>query len=147
MFDPMTAAEVTAAIGATARDVARGEEPLGQFARGQLMSAYSASRHLAVELSSFGPELERFSAAAADSVRTAAEQAPDGELLRRLAGRLQDASDPRLLGGAVCELLDVLRTTRSPTVGLRGEVHVLLRELCDREVELLADAIERRPEP
>ena len=144
MFNPMTPAEVASAIGITARDAARADEPLGSFGRGQLMSAYSGSRHLAVEVSSFGAEIERF---AAELARAFDGMEAGGETLAALATRLRDSSDPRGIGDLLCELLDGLRQQppSSHTRGLRGKIHASLRELCDREVELLADAIEAKP--
>jgi hypothetical protein len=140
MITPLTPAEVTAAIGRTARNVARSGEPLGEFERGQLMSAYSGSRHLAVELEAFGPEIERFCAGVAAAID--ASELPEP---RSAAGKLREIADPRLAGETVCALLDLLRAHPSPAAaGLREDVRASLRDLCDREVELLADVIERR---
>jgi hypothetical protein len=140
MITPLTPAEVIAAIGRTARDAARSAAPLGEFERGQLMSAYSGSRHLAVELESFGPEVERFCA----RVATAIEASELAEA-RPAAAALRETADPRRAGEVVCGLLNLLHAHPAPAAaGLRGEVHTSLRELCDREVDLLADAIERR---
>jgi len=146
MFNPMTPAEVASAIGITARDAARADEPLGSFGRGQLMSAYSGSRHLAVEVSSFGTEIQRFAvelAGAFDGVEGG------GETLAGVATRLRDSPDPRGVGDLLCELLDGLREQppSSQTRALRAKIHSSLRDLCDREVELLADAIEEKPRP
>jgi hypothetical protein len=140
MITPLTPAEVIAAIGRTARDVARGSEPLGEFERGQLMSAYSGTRHLAVELEAFGPEIERFCAAI-----VAAIDASELVEAQAAATQLRGTADPRRAGEVVCALLVLLRAHSSPAAaGLRAEVRTSLRDLCDREVELLADAIERR---
>ena len=113
MFNPMTPAEVASAIGITARDAARADEPLGSFGRGQLMSSYSGSRHLAVEVSSFGPEIERFAvelACAFDGMEGG------GEILTGVAARLRDSCDPRRVGEVLCELLDGLRQQQPSVV-------------------------------
>ena len=53
MFNPLTPSEMVTAIGLAARTAARGEGELDEFDRGQLMSAYSATRHLAIEIDRF----------------------------------------------------------------------------------------------
>lgn len=138
MINPLTPAEVVGAIGRAARDAAASEGPLDDFARGQLKSAYSGSRHLAAEVATFAPELRSFGGGVADAVVAAAR--PD---LEELAGAIGATADPYALGPAVCDLLDRLREDPSPAaVALRAEVRTALRALCDREVELMADAIE-----
>ena len=57
MFNPLTPSEMVSAIGLAARATARSESELDDFDRGQLMSAYSATRHLAIEIASFSAEL------------------------------------------------------------------------------------------
>ena len=57
MFNPLTPSEMVAAIGMAARTTARGDGELDEFDRGQLMSAYSATRHLAIEIYSFSDQL------------------------------------------------------------------------------------------
>jgi hypothetical protein len=137
MFNQLTPAEVVGAIGTTVRTAARSDGPTSDFDRDQLMSAYSATRHLAVELSAYEPELSRFTEAVARSVRAAALP---GAL--EIAAGLGDAGDPRVVGASLCELLDRLREERLPqAIALRGEIHARLRALADREVDLLADAL------
>jgi hypothetical protein len=107
------------------------------------MSAYSASRHLAVEIESFEPELRSFAAAVAGRIRAKAGEMGNGDRLHALADGLDATSDARAVGDAVCELLDGLRTDgAAAAVELRTDVRSLLRQLADREVELLADVIE-----
>lgn len=123
MFNPLSAPEMVTAIGQAAREAARSETALSEFERGQLKSSYSASRHLAVEIAHFPGERARFHAA----VQALAPQdmVPEGE--RELAAYVADR----------------MRSCRE-----RGEADThqalqrLLRDLCDREVELLAAAIE-----
>jgi hypothetical protein len=140
MFNQLTPAEVVSAIGVTARAAARTQGPTSDFERDQLMSAYSATRHLAVELSQYAPELRRFTDAVHASVR-ASDVTDRRDGLDEVAARLEQP-DPYTVGTTVCELLDVLRDDDSPAAqALRGEIHVSLRRLADREVDLLADAL------
>jgi len=145
MFNQLTPADLVGAIGVTARDAARSEHPADEFQRDQLMSAYSATRHLAVELSSFGPELERFRRAVVENVRRAADDDRDArDELAAVATRLEADGSTAAAGAAVSDLLALLRHQDSPTAAvLRSEVHTLLRQLADREVDLLADALAR----
>ena len=55
MWIPLTPAEVVAAMGAPARAAARAPERLAEWERAQLLSVYSASRHLAAELAGVEP--------------------------------------------------------------------------------------------
>ncbi len=141
MFNPLTPADTVNAMGRAARDSARSDDPGDGFVRAQLLSVYSASRHLGVELASFEPEVRAFARAVASATGQAGE---DGEL-ERLAGQLAETSDPRAVGELVCELLDRLREDSSSRARAR-ELHTAVRselvKLIDREVELLADVIE-----
>ncbi|QEC48077.1 hypothetical protein FSW04_11195 [Baekduia soli] len=138
MLNPLTPAEVVTAIGAAARDAARSEEPGNAFGRASLLSAYSGSRHLAVEIEHFDAERAVFAADVADAVQAAGLPA-----LAPLATRLRGTSAAAPLGDLVCELLDALRADPAPGAAtLRGAVQARLAHLADREVELLADAIE-----
>lgn len=141
MFNQLTAAEVVGAIGVTMRGAARSEGDLSEFERDQLMSAYSATRHLAVELETYPAELDRFRAAVADLLADppgawrAAERAD-------LIDRLSATGDVAGLGGLMSDLLATLRGDDSePARVLRMRLRALLRRLADREVELLADAL------
>ncbi len=141
MFSPLTPAEVVAAIGATAREAARATDPSGEFARGQLLSAASASRHLTVELAGYGPLLEAFVAEVVlpleDVAALTAWERAD------LVDRLGEARDARVAGEVVCDLLDALRADASPAATVfAGEVHAALRRLADAEVALLAAELE-----
>lgn len=141
MFNQLTPADTVKAIGATTRRIARGGGATSEFDRDQLMSTYSASRHLAVELSSYEPELRRFRQRLATQIRDAHLEDPGGERAE-IADRLDEAADASAVGSAVCDLLDRLRTDASPQAqALRSEVQVSLRELADTEVNLLADAL------
>jgi hypothetical protein len=142
MFNPLTPSEMVAAIGLAARTTARGDGELDEFDRGQLMSVYSASRHLAIEISTFGGELSTRRDAIADAVdeACAGDSGVDAGALRGLASRLRASDDARAAGETIAELLD--RCRDRGLVALRGEIRTELRALCDAEVGLLADGIE-----
>jgi hypothetical protein len=148
MFNPLTPAQTVTAIGRTARTAARTETALDEWGRGQLKSAFSASRHLAIELESFPDELrsccEHVSAAASAAVQ-ASSPCPQREALASLAARVERAGDAPAAGAALAELLELCRGHRhAPWPELRREVQSALRTLCEREVALLAAGIERR---
>ena len=73
-------------MGRAARDAARSDDPADGFVRAQLLSVYSASRHLGVELSSFDPEVRAFSAGVASAIEMAGAS-PDLGAPRRRARR------------------------------------------------------------
>lgn len=134
MFNPLTPSEMVAAIGLAARTTARGDGALDEFDRGQLMSAYSASRHLAIEIASFSGELSARCAATADA-------ASREDSLRELAGRVRGARDAETAGEAIASLLERCRS-RPELSDVRASIRRELRALCDAEVTLLADGIE-----
>jgi hypothetical protein len=141
MFNQLTPADTVKAIGATTRRIARGGGATSEFDRDQLMSTYSATRHLAVELSSYEPELRRFRQRLAAQIREAQAEDPGGERAA-IADRLEQAGDAAAVGSAVCDLLDRLRVDDSSQAkALRAQVHTSLRKLADTEVNLLADAL------
>lgn len=141
MFNQLTPPELVTAIGVTLRDAARSDGSASDFQRDQLMSAYSATRHLAVELASFGPELERFRQAVLERLGAVDAGATSADL-PAIAARLEADPSPGGVGGAVADLLAALRDDDGPAAsGLRSEVQHLLRALADREVDLLADAL------
>lgn len=137
MFNQLTAAQVVTAIGATARATARSEKgELSDFERDQLMSAYSATRHLAVELEAYPAAFERFSSALGE--RLADADAPGVDGVRKA---LREGGRPQI-GDALSEALAQWREAESETTReLRADVQRLLRDLADREVDLLADAL------
>jgi hypothetical protein len=141
----MSPSDVVTAVGRTARDAARSEADASEFARAQLMSAYSASRHLAVELAAFRPELEWFAGAVVGELR-AARGLATGAALSGLAGELESTMNAQRAGDLMSQILEALRDDgSSESANLRARLHTLLRRLSEREVELLADAIEGPP--
>ena len=143
MFSPLTPAEVVTAVGRAARDAARSDEPASEFSRGQLMSAFSVSRHLGVEIAAFGPELRSFADTVADALRASSGAVMRGDAPEATAGELAKAADAHRIGNLVATALDDLRDDPSPAAtALRARLHAALRGLADREVELLAEVIE-----
>ena len=141
MFNQLTPTEVVTAIGTTLRGAARRDGPTSAYERDQLMSAYSATRHLAVALASYDPELRDFTEAASTRVRRS-ELARTRKEFPAIADRLDGARQPGALGATLCELFEILRRDPSPEAEtMRSELHVQLRRLADREVDLLADAL------
>jgi hypothetical protein len=144
MFNQLSPAQVVAAVGeaslAAARQAVNGADM--DFASGQLFSAGSSCRHLAVELEYYPAVLARFADAAAAIVAGQGEIRADLQVLGALVA-LDAARDARSTGAAVCDLLAAVRAT-----GLGGGdaviagVRSLMRALSEEEVELLARAIE-----
>lgn len=146
MFNQLTPAAVVTAVGATLRGAATSEDRASDFERDQLLSAYSATRHLAVELERFAPVLERYTTDVLAAIRSAADDddalAPD---LSGFADRIAEDPSPAGLGAAVSELLARLHEAPTPAAAaLVREVRALTRGLADDEVDLLADGLARR---
>ena len=145
MFNPGTTSEMVTAVGRAARDAARADGAGSEFSRGQLMSAFSASRHLSVELARFPAELEAFAAAVTNELVGAEAVACPSEL-DAIARQLATASDAPRIGDLVAAGLDLLREDPAPAARrLRKSLRRRLRALSEREVDLLADVIERLP--
>lgn len=145
MFTPLTPAQMITAIGATARQAARRQEPPDDFSQGQLKAAYSAARHLAIELEAFGPALGDFSVRiSAATQRAGAAAGDDAAALDALAARLARTRDATHAGEAVCELLELCRAHPGAAwAELRSEVHRALAMPCDSEVDALDAGLER----
>jgi len=140
MFNQLTAAEVVSAIGVTLRGAARSEQAASDFERDQLMSAYSATRHLAVELDAYPAELERFTTSVAELLVSA--DRPDSGALGADIARLGETGDTPALGAVIADLLTSLRADSSEAaLLLSARLRALLRRLADCEVDLLADAL------
>jgi hypothetical protein len=140
MFNQLTAAEVVGAIGVTLRGAARSEQAASDFERDQLMSAYSATRHLAVELDAYPAELKRFTTAATELLVSADRQ--DSGAVGAEIARLGETGDTAALGAVIADLLTSLRVDSSEAASLlSARLRALLRGLADREVDLLADAL------
>jgi hypothetical protein len=131
MFNPLRTEELIAGMGKTMRAAAAAHGPADDYARGQLLSAYSISRLLAAEvraeaglLTWLRGELGAALAASADPDAAAAAE--------RIA-----AADAGEIGDALVDLLATLRESgREPE--LRARLHAVLREMASRELAALA---------
>jgi hypothetical protein len=142
MFNQLSTSDVVTAIGATARRAARSENPASEFDRDQLLSAYSATRHLAAELSGYAPEWDRFTTALIQRL-DAAEGGDEGvrTLVTALRAALHEKASPAAVAGPLCDLLSALRNDSGPSATLRADLLTELRRLADSEVDLLANAL------
>jgi hypothetical protein len=143
MFNQLSTSDVVTAIGATARRAARSENPASDFDRDQLLSAYSATRHLAAELSGYAPEWDRFRTALVQRL-DAAEGVDEGAsgLVTALRAALNENATPAAVAPPLCDLLSALRNVSGPSAALRTDLRTELRRLADSEVDLLADALQ-----
>jgi hypothetical protein len=140
MFNPLTPTEVVTAIGRTARAAATSEEQGSDFDRDQLMSAYSATRHLAVEIESYGDPLDDFAAGLVELIEACPASVPGIDPARH-AARLRRCASGQEVGEAAASLVDDLVAAGEPGATLLADVHRRLRDLADLEVELLADGL------
>jgi hypothetical protein len=126
MFNALRTEQLIAGIGAVGRAAAVAEGPPDEYARGQLLSAYSVSRLLAAEVSA--------EAALLAWLRT--------ELTAALgdhpaAAKIQSAPDANAIGDTLVTLLAELRTDADGRQ-LRNRIHSVLREMAGRELVALA---------
>jgi hypothetical protein len=126
VFNSLRTDQLIAGIGATARTAAGATGPPDDYARGQLLSAYSVSRLLAAEVSG--------EAALLAWLR--------GELLDALgdnpaAAKIEAAPDAVAIGGVLVDLLAELRESGEDPE-LRTRIHAILREMAGRELAALA---------
>ena len=132
MFNPLRTDQLITGMGATMRAAAAAEGPGDEYARGQLLSAFSISRLLAAEvratpalLAWLRRELDEALAASSGPAALAARE------------RIAAAADPGEVGEALVDLLAELRRDgREPQ--LRARVHAVLREMAARELAALS---------
>jgi hypothetical protein len=127
MLNPMSTAEVVRAVGGVLEASAKGSAGDG-YQRGQVLSAFSVCRHLAAEEGGRRELAEWLEAASApilvrrgEAPLSAARPEETGERLATLMAELRAADDD--------ESRRALR-----------ELRVLLHDLCDREIAILATA-------
>jgi hypothetical protein len=138
MFNPLRPNEIVTGVGRTAQAAAASTGALDAFERGQLLSAYSATRHLAVELEYYSGAIESFTARLARELR-AVPAGPLGDAARAI----EHCHDGPSLGDALTELLSALRGRKDAEARrLRGLLHRELSELARIEVQLLAEHID-----
>jgi hypothetical protein len=153
MFNALRTEQLIAGIGATARAAATADGPPDEYARGQLLSAYSVSRLLAAEVSA---ETALLAWLRAELLAALAEH-PDDAAANAAAPRIETAADAGEIGAALVDLLADLRTRPPERVrsspdyvrqsanapSLRARIHSILREMADRELAALAARPER----
>lgn len=126
MFNSLRTDQLIAGIGATARTAAGASGPPDDYARGQLLSAYSVSRLLAAEVSA---EAELLAWLRAELLEALGDNAA--------APRVEAAPDAIAIGGILVDLLGELRESGEDPE-LRGRIHAILREMTERELLALA---------
>lgn len=143
MFNPLSAADLTLAVGRVLKDAADapGED---DYRRSQLLSGYSVARHLAAEQRA-EPELRSwFGAEAASMLRAAANGGLSPEPAARCAAAadaLGAAESGAEMGAPLAGAMASLRAANDPAAGeLLTGLRRLLAEMCDREVAALAKA-------
>ncbi len=132
MFNALRTETLIAGMGTTMRAAAAAGGPVDEYARGQLLSAYSVSRLLAAEVRAAPGMLEwlrgELLAALERSEDPAAAPARE---------RIAVAPDGNAVGEALVELLAELRG-EGRDAELRARVHAVLREMAARELAALA---------
>jgi hypothetical protein len=142
VFNSLRTDQLIAGIGATARTAATATGPADDYARGQLLSAYSVSRLLAAEVRAEATLLAWLRGELLEALATA----PDDPAAVAAATRIEAAPDAIEIGGALVDLLADLRARpdgSDPAPDLRGRIHAILREMAERELVALAARPER----
>lgn len=140
MFNALRTDELIAGMGTTMRAAAAAEGPADEYARGQLLSAFSISRLLAAEVRA-SAGLLAWLKGELDAALAASEDPAAGPARERVAA----AADGNEVGEALVDLLAALRAEGrgGGDQALRERVHAILREMAARELAALA----ARPEP
>jgi len=132
VFNALTADQLIAGLGSVLRAAAAATEPPDEYARGQLLSAYSITRLLTAEqrasaglLTWLRTELRDALAPCSDEAAVAARE------------RIAQAADAPAIGAVLVDLLAKLRSgDREPQA--RARVHAVLRTMADLELAALA---------
>jgi hypothetical protein len=138
VFNPLSAPEITIAVGRVLKQAASAGDPRDEYQRSQLLSAYSITRHLAAEQADGDALTDWFRERLVAELRAAAaDPAPLADLDARAAaiGSCRDGGE---IGAPVRELLVALRQAGTDAEPLLSATRHLLREACDREVAALA---------
>jgi hypothetical protein len=138
VFNALRTEQLIAGIGTTARSAAGASGPPDEYARGQLLSAYSVSRLLAAEVSAEAALLAWLRSELIDALAAA----PEDPAAVAAAIRIEAAGDALEIGDALVDLLAELRA-RGEESELRTRIHAILREMAGRELAALAVRPER----
>lgn len=144
MFNALRTDELIAGMGTTMRAAAAAEGPADEYARGQLLSAFSISRLLAAEVRAT-PGLLAWLKGELDAALAASEHPAAAGGRERVAA----AADANEVGDVLVDLLAELRAGGRDGEGdqaLRERLHAVLREMAARELAALAARPERRGE-
>jgi hypothetical protein len=133
VFNALRTEQLIAGIGATARTAAGAAGPPDEYARGQLLSAYSVSRLLAAEVSAEAALLAWLRGELLDALAGA----PEGPAAAAAVPRIEAAADGAEIGAALVDLLAELRA-RQNAPEVRTRIHSILREMAQRELAALA---------
>jgi hypothetical protein len=145
MFNPVTPAQLVLALGRAARDAATGGEMLSEFDRTQLFTAYTAARHLSAEIEGYEPEIRCFGHDVAALIRPVLPQLRSRKPMADLLSKMEGVSDPRTAGDLTSAMLELLREDASEAApALRRKIQSRLRELSEREIEILAGILDER---
>jgi hypothetical protein len=140
MFSPVEPAAVMVAVGRAARAAAAVESSLDDFQRGQLLSAYSATRHLAAEAAGYPAAFDEFRAALVTDFQSAA--GGDAGIAAACDG-IARSSSPGEAGSILADLLSSLRVrSDDQAAAARTAVRQRLRALAATEVQLLSRHID-----
>jgi hypothetical protein len=126
VFNSLRTDQLIAGIGATARTAAGATGAPDDYARGQLLSAYSVSRLLAAEVSGEAALLAWLRSELLDAL---------GD--NPAATKIEAAPDAIAIGGVLVDLLAELRESGEDPE-LRTRIHAILREMAGRELAVLA---------
>jgi hypothetical protein len=126
VFNSLRTDQLIAGIGATARTAAGATGAPDDYARGQLLSAYSVSRLLAAEVSGEAALLAWLRSELLDAL---------GD--NPAATKIEAAPDALGIGGILVDLLAELRESGEDPE-LRTRIHAILREMAGRELAVLA---------
>ncbi len=133
MFNSLRTDQLIAGIGATARTAAGATGPPDDYARGQLLSAYSVSRLLAAEVSGEAALLAWLRGELLDALGPTTRR-PRGE---DRGAPTHDRRASRSAGSSASHLLAELRESGEGPE-LRTRIHAILREMAGRELAALA---------
>jgi hypothetical protein len=127
MFNPLPAPALVTILSDLLRASAERGGPGSDYDRAQLLAGYSMGKYLAAELEG-GPEVLRWFRG------ELARELQDGGLTGG-ADAVRAAEDSAALGAALTDVL-----AQPVAAELRSELHGLLRQLADREIDVLAGA-------